>query len=565
LFLFSYFDNSNKNKIIIKFLLILFVFLISIFHLITPLFDFLFNANNLIQTHRIDGSLSNEVQQTKTILDERINQLLSKSNGLLFFLNSVVRNSMFYETAFPHEGLIIKIIYFSSFASLIIAFILISIKNILIKKNILLNISFLAFSFIFISGSNNIIGELFFKIISNYLPELFIIYANPYRLIPVYLIMVLILSIFTSYRKYFEYLLIFCAIIFSINFIFFKFFKTSEDRQFIQTMKVIEKNINTNEIELLKKLEDDNDSFHIAILPHAFLSWSYDQENTISIPWNSNYFPKSNMITDRADILSRLVLDRFFSLNEQYELDFIFKLNSISYVIAPKFSNIFLYINILKNYNNNQFDFLNDYNELYKLNVRDLRKLNLDLSSEDISVYEIENTYPIIFCPTKKEILPNKLENLKEFFRTFKTNKNELYAFFNKDVSIDFCKNNDLKYSVYNKNIYNVYSSNNSNFQSLIFNKNFDHSWKIIPKENFDNYFDIFFYLILNSNSLIEINNHFEVNFNKNFWNLDNHTNKLTIFNLKELIFYFIKLTQILLVFLFLIIILYNRLKYKND
>ena len=176
IFLFSYLNYEERKKVIIKFSLIFLIFILSILHLITPLIEFLFSANDLIQTHRIDGSLNNEVQQTSKILDERVNQLLSKSNGFFFFLTSIVQNSMFYEPAFPHNSLILKIIFFLTFAFLNVLFLLSVLKNILLRNNIFLNICFLVTIFLFISGSNNILGETLFKIISKYLPEILITY-----------------------------------------------------------------------------------------------------------------------------------------------------------------------------------------------------------------------------------------------------------------------------------------------------------------------------------------------------------------------------------------------------
>lgn len=545
-------NTKNKKKIFLIFCYLLLIFLISQFHLMLALFGIVFdNLNVFLDYYKSyqDTSQTNSFNKGE-FFDERRIQHNQKSLGLVFYIFSLTKNSMFYENVFIFDSIFIKIVFFLSFLILLIHSITISFKKIIIL-NLRFNYIYLTFIiiiFIFLAGSNNLLSKIFYDLIFNFSKTLFSIFGNPLRFSPIFLFflsLILLLNANSFVKK-----LVFIIIIILISkFFFFKF----HDNVYASTQpnKIVKKKINFQEIELEKNLSNDKDLYRILILPPSQLTWVYDKENIFSLPWNSTYLSKSNLFINDNTEISRLSNKFFFSINNQdFNFNLFLKINSVKYIIFPDYKKVYVYKDFIKNYNNAKFENYNDYSSILKLNLDSIGLKKSKLSTNKIYIYVVDNFYPEFYCPTKTIYYKNKLDK-KKF--QFSDSTDDYYVFNRLNKETALCqKKIELKINSSSRNIYNIKTLTGDKINSFVFNNNYDPNWIVIPDKIYNTYNEIIYHIFFNRDN--KVADHFAVNFTSNFWNFDKSYEYFTVFNYNELKFYIIKIFQFLFVTIFILI-----------
>jgi hypothetical protein len=550
-------NNKNKKSVFFIFSLTLIIFFITQFHLTLTFYNFIFNSNNLFENYRELQEVSNEIGSDNflnNLLRERVIQHEQKSFGIVFYIYTLINSSMFYENVFSINIILIKIIFFLSFLIIIAYSVFLSFQKIINYKLNLIYIAFLVITFILICGSNNLLSKFFYDSILYLFPKLFTIFANPLRFAPLF-IFFLSLILLLNDNFHIKKIIFLITLISIVHFFFFKFHNSGKYTfQNIQTNQIIKKQINPEEIKILEKLNDDKDFYKIVIMPPAFLSWSYsDNKNFFTIPWNSNYFSKSNLLLGDSSPLERYSNKFFFTINNRdFNYNLLLKINNIKYLVVPNHEKIYLYKNFIKNYKKNTFDSLQDYSELFKLNLDSLKLKKSKISTNNIDIYEVNNYYPEFYCPTKHIYSKKKYYENKEILK-FIDNINDYYIFTN-IKTIKLCKERtELIIQSPRKNIYNIISSSGKKIDSIVFNNSYDKDWIIVPNKNYQTYLEIIYYLLNKKEN--KVTNHVEANFRSNYWDFDVQYNSFTIFNYNEIKFYFIKIFQILLIVIYILII----------
>jgi len=550
-------NKKNKKNIFLIFFVTLIILLITQFHLTQTLFSFIFEGNNLFVNYREFQQVTNKVDSNnfllKNILDARVVQHEQKSFGILFYIFTLIKSSMFYENVFSIDITFIKIIYFLSFIILISYCIIVSFQKVLNYKLNFIYLTFLLITFILICGSNNLLSKFFYNLVEYLFPSLFTIFANPLRFAQLFMIFLSLILLLNN-NIYIKNIIFLITIISILQFFFFKFYIPGKYNQTtIQVNQILKKKINSEEIHALQKLSKDKDFYKIAILPPAFLSWSYsDNTNNFTIPWNSNYFSKSNLILSDNSILERFSNKYFFTIdNQDFNYNLLLKISNIKYLVVPSHERIYLYKDFIKNYKKNTFDGLQDYSEIFKLNLNTLSLKKSKISTNQIYFYEVENFYPEFYCPTKKIYYKNNYID-KEILK-FSDNINDYYIFADTQKEIKLCKKKiELNIKSPRKNIYNVTTLSEIVINSLIFNNTYDKDWIIIPDKTYKTYLEIFNHLLNEKDN--KGTKHLQVNLSSNYWDFNNNFNSFTIFNYNELKFYFIKIFQNLFILFYILI-----------
>ena len=551
-------NSNNKKKIFYTFLFTLLIFLISQLHLTLTLFNILFdNLNILTDTHKNYFNFENTDQinnfENNKIINDRLIQHNQKSIGIVFYILSLVTSSMFYENIFLVDDIFIKTIFFSCFCIVIIYSIFISLKKIIIYK-LRYNYIYLAFiivTFIFLAGSNNLLSQILYNFIFYVSKNLFSLFANPLRFTSLF-IFFLSLILLLNNNFYINKIIVLILLISATQFFFLKFYDSKKKGyEYIQTNQIIKKKTNFDEIEFEKNLRKDIASYKIVVLPPAQLAWTYSDKYNFTIPWNAIYLSKPNLLfTDSKpfEIYSNIF---FFSVdNNNFNYNLLLKISNIKYIVYPRHHRVYLYKNYIKNYKNNTFDHLEDYSFILKSNFENLDLKKSKLSSENIDIYEVNNFYPEFYCPTNVVFYKNIVEkkNLQ-----LSDNENDYYVFASLNKKINLCKKKyQLEINSPTKNIYNIKSLQFDKINSLVFNTSYDKDWRVIPNKIYKSYLEVINHIFFFKK--IKLPDHFDVNFGSNYWSFDKNYEYVTVFNLNELKFYFIKIFQYLSLIIFILI-----------
>jgi hypothetical protein len=565
-FLKKLIDSKNKIKICFIFIFTLAIFFLTQFHLIYSLLNTYLGNVDLFESYK-SYQVFNEISDTQNVdlnklYESRIVQHHEKSFGILFYFLTIIQNSMFYENAFFTNIIFIRITFLISFIIILTNAIIISFKEALVNrlKFSYIYITFLLIVFILLVGSNNLISKIIYFSIANLKPNLFTIFANPLRFAPLFLFFLTLILLLNN-KFYMKKFVVFVVIVSSIQFFFFKFLNFDVTKlETTQPNRIIKKQINFEEIEIEKNLRDDKNFYKIIVLPPAFMSWSFTHDNSFTIPWNSNYFSKSNLLASDNTSLEKHSNKYFFTINNQdFNYNLLLKISNVKYLILPNYNNVYLYNQFIKDFKNNTFNNFEDYSDILRINLENLNLKKSKLSTNNINVYEVNNFYPEFYCPTKAIYYDR---SIKKSDLRFSDSVNNYYVFTSLNKKLNLCKRKyEIKISSPIKNIYNINLTDGNKINSFIFNNTYDKNWSVIPGKSYKNYLEILNYIFTNKEK--KIINHFEVNFNTNYWNFDKNYEFFTIFNYNEFIFYFTKIFQILLIFIFIVFNLFYLFKNK--
>lgn len=368
---------------------------------------------------------------------------------------------------------------------------------------------------------------------------------------PLYFFFFLSLILLLNNNLYINKIITLVILIAATQFFFLKFFDSKKNYEYIQTNQIIKKKTSFEEIEFEKNLRKDIASYKIVVLPPSQLTWNYSSKYNFTIPWNSNYLSKPNLLLKDSKPFEIYTNIFFFSNDDNnFNYNLLLKINSVKYIIYPILDRVYLYKNYIKNYKNNTFDHLEDYSFILKSNLETLDLKKSKLSTESINIYEVDKFYPEFYCPSNVKYYKNIVDkkNLQ-----LGDNVNDYYVFASLNKKIKLCKKkNQLEINSPTKNVYNVKSLQFDKINSLVFNTSYDKDWIVIPNKIYKTYLEIINHIFFFEK--IKPTDHFDVNFGSNYWSFDKNYEYFTVFNFNELKFYFIKIFQFLSLIIFILV-----------
>lgn len=326
--------------------------------------------------------------------NERYLYFTTISQPLYKIFSSVITPGLNTEFVYPFGNIINNIVTLCS----VLIFFLAAMSLNFIKKS--KNRNFLLFIyFIFLlalgimSGSQNAVGYIFYRLLQSSIKPVFAEYSNPLRFFPLVMLPLAILFAY-SYSKLRANLKVLFTLILSIFFYpwIAGHLTVPVKPDDSQPLSLHINKTNPNDRKIHNMIGSDPADFRIAILPPSLLTWPGFSGYTF--PWSTLYFSKPVSLQYYDDPLTKIAMDQLFRPGSSPDLANIMGIANIRYLVYPSYKNIQSYHNFLPD--------LKNYAPIINANLykqKNIGKLNENFSDADIFINQ--KYLPHFYAPQK--------------------------------------------------------------------------------------------------------------------------------------------------------------------